>query len=56
MSDLELPRGMKDFDSDELLKIEIIREKFLEISKIFGFRHMEPSPIELLSVLETKKW
>jgi len=51
---LELPRGMKDFEQDELEKIELVREKFLEISKLFGFKRIEPSPIELLSTLEAK--
>ena len=35
-------------------KIEYIREKFLSTSKIFGFELMEPSPIELMSVIEAK--
>ena len=51
---MELPRGMKDFDSDEMRKIEYVRETFLETAKTFGFDLMEPSPIELLSVLEAK--
>ena len=51
---MELPRGMKDFESSEFSKIESIREKFLELSKIFGFEIMEPSPLELLSVIEAK--
>ena len=51
---MELPRGMKDFEQDELEKIELIRKKFLEISKLFGFKRIEPSPIELLSTLEAK--
>jgi len=51
---LDLPRGMKDFDRDEMEKIEFVRQKFLETAKIFGFNLMEPSPIELLSVLEAK--
>ena len=45
---------MKDFDRDEMEKIEFVRQKFLETAKIFGFNLMEPSPIELLSVLEAK--
>ncbi len=45
---------MKDFEQDELEKIELVREKFLETSKLFGFKRIEPSPIELLSTLETK--
>jgi len=51
---LELPRGMRDIESDESSKIEYIRQKFIETSKLFGFQFMEPSPIELLSVIETK--
>jgi len=51
---LELPRGMKDFEQDELEKIELVRTKFLETSKLFGFKRIEPSPIELLSTLEAK--
>jgi len=51
---MDLPRGMKDFDSNEMTKIEFVRQKFLETAVIFGFKLMEPSPIELLSVLEAK--
>jgi len=49
-----LPRGMKDFDMDEMIKIEYVRQIFLETSKAFRFDLIEPSPIELLSVLEAK--
>ena len=51
---MDLPRGMKDFGNSEIKKIEYIREKFLLTSKIFGFELMEPSPIELMSVIEAK--
>jgi len=51
---MDLPRGMKDFENLEMEKIEYIREKFLSTSKIFGFELMEPSPIELMSVIEAK--
>jgi len=51
---MELPRGMKDFDMDQMIKIEFVREIFLETAKAFAFNFMEPSPIELLSVLEAK--
>ena len=51
---MDLPRGMKDFENIEMQKIEYIREKFLSTSKIFGFELMEPSPIELMSVIEAK--
>ena len=45
---------MKDFDKDEMIKIEFVRQKFLETAKTFRFNLIEPSPIELLSVLEAK--
>ena len=51
---MDLPRGMKDFENDESQKIEFIREKFLSTSNVFGFQLMEPSPIELMSVIEAK--
>ena len=51
---MDLPRGMKDFENSEIQKIEYIREKFLSTSEIFGFELMEPSSIELMSVIEAK--
>lgn len=45
---------MRDIESDEVLKIEYVRQKFIETSNLFGFQFMEPSPIEMLSVIETK--
>jgi len=39
---------------DEMIKIEYVRQIFLETAKAFGFDLIEPSPIELLSVLEAK--
>lgn len=51
---LELPRGMRDIESTEASKIEYIRQKFIETTRLFGFQFMDPSPIELMSVLETK--
>jgi len=51
---LELPRGMKDFEAPEHANIEHIRSHFKQLSNLYGFSFMDPSPIELLSVLETK--
>lgn len=45
---------MRDIESDDATKIDYIRQKFIETSNLFGFQFMEPSPIELLSVIETK--
>lgn len=51
---MELPRGMKDFEEKESSNIEHIRNHFKKLSNLYGFSFMDPSPIELLSVLETK--
>jgi histidyl-tRNA synthetase len=51
---LELPRGMRDIEPKETSIIEFVRKKFIETSTLFGFQFMEPSPLELLSVIETK--
>jgi len=45
---------MKDFDGAENESIEYIRSHFKELSNLYGFSFMDPSPIELLSTLETK--
>lgn len=50
----ELPRGMRDLDSDTLEEINYVREKFYESAHLFNFTTMEPSPIETLQTLETK--
>lgn len=51
---MELPRGMKDFETEETTDIEFVRKKFLQISEVYNFDFMEPSTMELLSVLEIK--
>lgn len=51
---LELPRGMKDFEAQENANIEHIRDHFKQLSDLYGFSFMDPSPIELMSTLETK--
>ncbi|HYL66996.1 MAG TPA: histidine--tRNA ligase [Nitrosopumilaceae archaeon] len=51
---MDLPRGMRDIEFQETAKIEYIRQKFIQTSNLFGFHFMEPSPIELVSVIETK--
>jgi histidyl-tRNA synthetase len=45
---------MKDFEAPEHANIEHIRSHFKQLSSLYGFSFMDPSPIELLSVLETK--
>ena len=51
---MDLPRGMKDFENLEIQKIEYIRQHFIQTANTFGFELMEPSPIELMSVIEAK--
>ena len=51
---MELPRGMKDFTASECADIEHVRHHFRRLSNLYGFSFMDPSPIELLSTLETK--
>ena len=51
---MELPRGMKDFEGEENTNIEHVRSHFKKLSNLYGFSFMDPSPIELLSTLETK--
>ena len=45
---------MRDIESQETAKIEYVRQKFIQTSNLFGFNFMEPSTIELVSVIETK--
>jgi histidyl-tRNA synthetase len=45
---------MKDFEEKESSDIEYIKNHFTKLSNLYGFSFMDPSPIELLSVLETK--
>ena len=51
---LDLPRGMRDLQYEELRDISYLRDKFAETAQIFDFKHMEPSTLELLSTLEAK--
>ncbi|MCY4489890.1 MAG: histidine--tRNA ligase [Thaumarchaeota archaeon] len=51
---MELPRGMKDFEETESTGIEHVRYQFRRLSNLYGFSYMDPSPLEMLSVLETK--
>ena len=45
---------MKDFEGVENANIENVRSNFKKLSDLYGFSFMDPSPIELLSTLETK--
>lgn len=51
---IELPRGMRDVEPEDLDGINYVRDKFFETARLFNFKMMEPSPIEMLSTLEAK--
>ncbi len=51
---LDLPRGMRDLQYEELRNISFIRDKFVETAEIYDFNQVEPSTLELLSTLEAK--
>ncbi len=51
---IDLPRGMRDVEPDDLDGIDYVRDRFIETAGLFNFKMMEPSPIELLSTLEAK--
>ncbi len=51
---IELPRGMRDVEPEDLDGINYVRDRFIETARLFNFKMMEPSPIELLSTLEAK--
>jgi len=51
---IELPRGMRDVEPEDLDGINYVRDRFFETARLFNFKMMEPTPIELLSTLEAK--
>jgi histidyl-tRNA synthetase len=51
---LELPRGMRDLDADEFAAVGHVRDTFFETARLFNFKLVEPSPLELLATLEVK--
>ncbi|MCX8192068.1 MAG: ATP phosphoribosyltransferase regulatory subunit, partial [Nitrososphaerales archaeon] len=51
---LNLPRGMRDLDPETYLLIEKVRSVFMDVCRLYDFKIMEPSPIELVSTLKMK--
>ncbi len=45
---------MRDIESEDLAGINLVRDRFFETARLFNFRMMEPSPLEMLSTLEAK--
>ena len=52
---LELPRGMRDLDSNDLDGINYVREKFIDSARLFNFTVMEPSQLRRLILLRQKQ-
>ena len=51
---MDLPRGMRDLGPADVAGIEHVRAAFFRACEMFGYTRVEPSPIEMLSVLEAK--
>ena len=49
-----LPRGMRDLDDADLRAMETVREQFLRLADLHGYRRLDPSPIESIKTLEEK--
>ncbi len=47
-------RGIKDYSPEEFERLEGLREIFVELSKLYGFKLMEPAPLEPIETLEEK--
>lgn len=54
MTELRLPRGLRDYAPENYELLELVREAFVEEATLHGFQMMEPSSLELLSTLEAK--
>ena len=52
--EFSLPRGLRDITSEESESSEIIRAAFIETCRLFDYKVMEPSSLELLETLEAK--
>ncbi len=53
-SHFAVPRGMRDIEAAEMAKRLWISERILDTLRRYGFRLVEPSPIENLETLEAK--
>lgn len=51
---MKLPRGMRDFEGADSAGIERVRSDFMRVCGLYGFEHVDPSPLECLSTLETR--
>ncbi len=51
---MRIPRGLRDYDPELYEKLERIRENFVNLSKVYNVKLMEPSSLEFLETLEAK--
>lgn len=49
-----LPRGLRDISPEESESSEIIRNAFVDTCRLFDYKLMEPSSLEILQTLEAK--
>lgn len=47
-------RGIKDYSPEEFERLEGLREVFVDLSRLYGFKLMEPAPLEPIETLEEK--
>ena len=52
--DLTLPRGVDDVEPDRYARQDRVRKAFEEVSRLYGFKVMEPASLEHLSTLRAK--
>jgi histidyl-tRNA synthetase len=51
---LNIPRGMRDLEDDELRCLDYISDRFTQTARLFNFKIYQPSTLEMLSTLEAK--
>lgn len=54
MVEFSLPRGLRDISPDESEAAESVRAAFLDTCRLFDYKVMEPSSLELIETLEAK--
>ena len=52
--DLSLPRGVDDVEPERYARQDRVRRAFEEVSKLYGFKVMEPASLEHLNTLRAK--
>jgi histidyl-tRNA synthetase len=52
--EFSLPRGLRDISPKEEIAAEAVRAAFLDTCRVFDYKLMEPSSLELLETLEAK--